>query len=113
MIEIVLRSGPPEAMNCAALVCDTCREQVVGRGNIVWAHRYEPQQESSPLFVSHKGQCDRALSAWLKDKYPLAEGWANLWEEAGHFMRYLAHNASNAFADDSEGTYRVTKVAFP
>lgn len=113
MIEMVSRSGEPEAMLCPALVCDTCRQQVVGRGNIVWAMRHEPRWQSSPLFVSHKGRCDLVVEAGLQSQYPISDGWLDFSAEADQFMRHLAHNADHSFADDPDGTYRIVPVIHP
>lgn len=113
MIEMVSRSGQPEAMLCPALVCDTCRDQVTGHGNVLWSIRHEPQWESSPLFVSHKGQCHRALKYRIAIEYPIAAGWSQLWNEAGDFMRHLTHNAVQSFADDPDGSYRIVPVIHP
>lgn len=113
MIEMVSRSGPPEALLCPAFICDTCRQQVVNSGNVVYALRLEPRRESSPLFVAHKGVCDRALESRLAERYPLDEGWTELWEELGVFVKQLAHNSTNPFTDDTEGTYRANTVVHP
>ena len=115
MIEIVPRSGPPEAMNCPAVVCDTCRKQVVDKGNIVWAYKSvygtDEVRQQSPIYAAHKGACDRALDLWLKKQY--GEGWLILWEELGTFMRQLAHNAVNDFADDKKGEYHRLIIKQP
>lgn len=117
MIEYVPRSGPPEAMNCPAVVCDTCRKQVVGSGNIVWAykvvHDTDEVRQQSPLYAAHKGRCDQALDAWLKKQYSIADHWILLWEELDAFMEQLAHNAMNAFADDEEGEYHQLVIKQP
>lgn len=115
MIEIIIRSGPPEAMTCPALVCDACRRQVAGRGNILFARRVvNDQRESSPLFVAHKGRCDRIVGKLIEHAYPFDDGWAtNLWEEAETFMAQLSHNFTHPFADDSEGRYARHALTMP
>lgn len=114
MIEIVPRNGPPEAMNCPALICDACRKQVVGGGNILWVRRYvDDKPESSPLMAAHKGQCDQAVEAWLQEHYPTIDGWCPLWEEAADFVRYLANNLAHSFAEDSDGAYLTQTIIAP
>lgn len=115
LIEYIGRSGPPEAMNCPALICDTCRKQVVGSGNVIWGSTAgsDGPRRSTPLYVAHKGRCDHAFEKWFAEAYPLADGWMPLWEEAAVFMRQLAYNLTNAFADDTEGTYHPHKLALP
>ncbi len=114
MIEIIARNGPPEAMLCPAFMCDTCRKQVVGQGNVVSKVRYDgDQRQTSPLFVTHKGSCDLALEAWLDTRYPLADGWSQIWDELEVFVRQLTHNLTHAFADDREGEYLPHRVVMP
>ncbi|MEU7978327.1 hypothetical protein AB0B63_07315 [Micromonospora sp. NPDC049081] len=108
MIEYVSRSGEPEAMNCPAFICDACRKQVIGPGNILWAIRLgeDAERASSPLYVAHKGRCDQAVTALLEHLYPFDEGWhSNLWTEIEAFLGPLNNNAVHAFADDPDGTY--------
>lgn len=115
MIEFVPRNGPPEAMNCPAVVCDTCRKQVVDKGNIHWAvkvnHDNDELRQQSPTFAAHKGRCDRALEAWLRKQY--GDGWIYLWEELGVWLRQLTHNIANDFDDDTEGEYLQVIVKMP
>lgn len=113
VIEILGRSGEPEAMNCPVLICDACRKQVVDSGNIIWGSTVgvEPRL-STPLFVSHKGHCDQIVSKDLEEQYP-GEQWAWLWEEAGHFLRYLAGNFKKPFSDDPDGTFHEHQIALP
>lgn len=116
MIEYIGRSGPPEAMNCPALICDTCREQVVDRGNVIWGCTLgdgNGGRRRTPLYVAHKGRCDRAFDLWFAKAYPREDGWIQLWEEAADFMRQLAHNLTHAFADDTEGTYHQHHLVLP
>lgn len=115
MIEIVPRSGPPEALSCPAFVCDTCRKQVVDKGNIVWMlkviHGDDETRRQSPLYVAHKGRCDQALDLWLKGEY--GDGWIPMWEELGVFLKQLTHNAVNDFADDKKGEYHRLVIKQP
>lgn len=116
MIEYIARDGEPEAMTCPALICDACRTQVIGDGNIYWAVRYvaSGQRQSSPLFVSHKYECSRAVDRIVETTYPFAEGWSGaLTEEVNVFLRHLANNAEHAFADDPNGTYLDHDVVHP
>jgi hypothetical protein len=104
-------------MNCPAVVCDACRRQVVGTGNIVWAykvvHGTDEVRQQSPLYAAHKGRCDQALDAWLKKQYSSSDHWILLWEELDSFMRQLGHNSTNAFADDAEGEYHQLVIKQP
>lgn len=115
MIEIVPRSGPPEALSCPAFVCDACRKQVVGKGNITWmlkTIRGEGEvRQQSPVYVAHKGACDRALEVWLRKQY--SDGWIHMWEELSVFLKQLAHNAVNDFADDKKGEYHQLVIKHP
>ncbi|MEV7427002.1 hypothetical protein [Streptomyces sp. NPDC091212] len=108
MIEYVARSGPPEAMNCPAFICDACRKQVVGAGIVTWSTtigRDHDQHRQSPLYVAHKGICGRKVEAMLHASYPHADGWVDLWDDIADFVRQLTHNATEAFSDDPDGTY--------
>jgi hypothetical protein len=115
MIEVVPYSGPPEAMNCPAIICDACRRQVVGKGNIVWAykvvHNDDELRQQSPVFAAHKGSCDRGLDLWLKKQY--GSGWIIMWEELGTYLRQLAYNAEHAFEDDKNGEYHQLIIKQP
>jgi hypothetical protein len=116
MIEYVARNGPPEAMLCPALVCDSCRRQVTGEGNILWASRYvgnrDEGRQVTPMFVSHKGHCDQRVTAmmhrgWPPDDYDapdanVGDGWSYSWEEAETMLAQLAHNFTHPFAADRE-----------
>lgn len=115
MIEFVPFSGEPEAANCPAVVCDTCRKQVVEKGNIHWVVKVripegEPR-EQSPVFAAHKGKCDRALETWLRQQY--GEGWIYLWDELGTFLRQLNFNVARDFEQDPEGEYHQTIIRQP
>jgi hypothetical protein len=116
MIEIVPYSGKPEALNCPAFVCDTCRKQIVGKGNVVWCIRAGDEGElrqQSPLFAAHKGRCDRALELWLSGQYPLRDHWINLWEETDVFLKQLGNNADRSFDDDPNGEYHELIIRMP
>lgn len=115
MIEYIGRSGPPEAMNCPALICDSCRKQVVERGNVIWGTTVgaDGPRRSTPLYVAHKGRCDRAFDLWFAQAYPTDDGWIQLWEEAETFMRQLAYNLTHAFADDPDGEYHPHRLQLP
>ncbi|MEV5516952.1 hypothetical protein AB0L50_29265 [Streptomyces flaveolus] len=109
MIEYVARSGPSEAMNCPAFICDACRQQVVGAGIVTWATTIGDGRirthNQSPLYVAHKGECGRKVGAMLHAGYPSSDGWMDLWDDIGDFLKQLTHNATNAFADDADGEY--------
>lgn len=118
MIEYVARSGPPEAMNCPAFICDTCRKQVVGQGIVTWATTIGQDGEpgphrQTPIYVAHKGRCGRALEVWIEQQYPFADGWIDLWDDLEDFVRQLAHNLANAFAADPEGKYHRHQLVLP
>ena len=112
MIEYVARSGPPEAMECPAFICDRCREQVVGSGNVLWWSTTRDRWRSSPIFVAHKG-CTSALEQRLETTYPRDEGWIRRFDEVKRFLPQLTHNATNAFADDPEGAYHPHQLKLP
>lgn len=109
MIEYVARSGPPEAMNCPAFICDACRKQVVGEGIVTWCSTIGRDagdtHRQSPIYVAHKGLCGRKVEAMLKAGYPPADGWIDYWDDIADFVRQLANNATEAFADDPDGEY--------
>ena len=52
MIEIIARNGPPEAMLCPAFVCDACRKQVVGAGNVVYMRRIVGDRRCRPPIIA-------------------------------------------------------------
>lgn len=111
MIEILGRSGPPEALLCPAFVCDACRDQVTGRGSVIHSVRYAGEdRESSPLFVAHSGACDQGVTEWLRTAYLSADGWSVMWLDIEPFMRQLAHNLTHPFADDREGEYHSHRL---
>lgn len=116
MIEFVPYSGEPEAMNCPAFICDTCRTQIVGEGVVVWRVKIrsggEPRQQS-PLFTAHKRACDQALSRWLEPQYPLDGDWIDLSEEIDVFRKQLDNNANRSFVDDDRGEYHQTILRMP
>jgi hypothetical protein len=114
LIEIIARNGLPEAMLCPAFMCDSCRKQVVGPGNVVSKVRHTGghQRETSPLFVAHKGVCKQSLAAELDRAYPLDSGWSMIWDELETFVRQLAHNLTSAFADDPDGEYLTHRVVW-
>ncbi|MEU0977970.1 hypothetical protein [Streptomyces griseus] len=118
MIEYVARSGPPEAMNCPAFICDACRKQVVGQGIVTWCTTIADEgkpgpHRQTPIYVAHKGRCGRALEAWLEKTYPHADGWTDLWDDLDDFTRQLTHNLVNAFADDPDGEYHQHRLVQP
>lgn len=111
MIEIVPRSGPPEALNCPAFVCDTCRRQVLAPRNggyVLLVEKFTPIYEASPLFVAHTGRCLRELENRLRERYKARDGW-HPWAASiriDHFMDNLAHNTIDAFRDDPKSEYQ-------
>lgn len=115
MIEFTPRSGPPVAMDCPAFICDACRVQVVGKGNIYWVQKVTSEHfETSPIFVGHKGRCGRAVERLMEQLYPHADGWTgSLFNELEEFVKHLSFNAVNAFVADSDGTYHDHKLVQP
>lgn len=113
MIEIVARNGPPEALLCAAFICDGCRQQVVREGNLLYVTRYVGEdRESSPLLVSHK-TCTLRVEVLLAHFYPSADGWLDCSEEISDFIRHLTGNLRRSFASDQEGTYPGQHIVLP
>lgn len=115
MIEYISRSGPPEAMNCPALVCDACRQQITAKGNVIWGCTLgaDGPRRRTPLYVAHKGRCNHLFDRWFTKAYPYDDGWVQLWEEAPDFIRQLAHNLTHAFADDPDGEYHDHTLILP
>ncbi|MGQ4355259.1 hypothetical protein [Streptomyces drozdowiczii] len=117
MIEYVARSGPPEAMNCPAFICDACRKQVVGEGIVTWCSTIGRDNggthRQSPIFTAHKGTCGRKLEAMLEAAYPPGDGWIDYWDDLADFLKQLANNHTEAFADDHEGEYHKHDVVLP
>lgn len=111
VIEIIGRSGEPEAMNCPALICDGCRKQVTDSGVIVWGVTagVEPRL-STPLYVAHKGRCDQAVQKGVETEYP-EDTWVWLSEEADKFLSDLAGNFKRRFEDDKRGTFHEHRIA--
>lgn len=124
MIEIVYRSGPPEALCCPALICDACREQIIAdytadvslQGNAYyWSKRDNQGRMSvSPMLLAHKGHCDQALRRVLGGNfYQSQDGWDSGWDEIGTFLDHLGHNAITPFSGDEEGAYRFADIVPP
>jgi hypothetical protein len=115
VIEYIGRSGPPEAMNCPALICDACRQQITSKGNVVWGTTVGAPGplRGTPVYTTHKGRCDRLFDLWFAKTYQADDGWMQRWEEAHDFMRQLAHNLTNAFADDTDGEYHHHTLVLP
>lgn len=115
MIEFVIRrEDGHEDLLCPALVCDACRKQVAGPGCILHTIRYGDPHQASPIFVAHKGRCERAVTAWMLTAYRPEDGWSrSLWREASEFMRQMAHNFANAFSADPAGEYLDQDLVLP
>ncbi|MFJ4274036.1 hypothetical protein ACIP29_26165 [Streptomyces coelicoflavus] len=115
MIEYVGVLGPPEALNYPISVCDTCREQGVERGNVIWGTTAGAPglRRGTPIHVAHKGRCDAALDLWFAQVYFDADGWMQLSEELDVFARQLARNATKPLsAGDGIRTYPL-QLALP
>ena len=94
MIAFIARSGPPEAQNCAALLCDQCYEPIAGLqggegkgGLVIYRNGSDGRQEVATL---HKGRCNRTYET----EHP-GSRWS--WQEISEFMRFLAINTSEPF----------------
>jgi hypothetical protein len=94
MLVMLARSGPPEAQNCPALLCDQCLEPIAGRqgggeigGLVIFRTGADGRQELATL---HKGRCNRAYEAAHPGTH-----WS--WQELTEFMRFLAMNTAEAF----------------
>ncbi|WP_030319645.1 hypothetical protein [Streptomyces flavochromogenes] len=111
MIEFV----PRGTHNYPAFVCDTCRELIVGPGNVVWAvkvpHIKSDVRETSPVYAAHRGRCDRVLEKWLMTQYD--DEWMPLWEEIGEFAAGLAHYAKQELPKNGESQPRRQLVKHP
>jgi hypothetical protein len=101
-------------MNCPAFICDACRQQVVGAGIVTWATTIgdgrSQTHSQSPLYVAHKGECGRNVEAMLHAGYPASDGWMDLLDDIGDFLKQLTHNATNAFTDDADGEYHQHRL---
>lgn len=109
MIEYMAHSGPTAALNCPIFICDYCREQITGQGNVVWGvsggvvfeetggYDRKPRR-STPLFATHK-DCDHKFRPMFRALYPYEDGWHDLWEDIGDFVRQLAHNATHSLEE--------------
>lgn len=103
------RSGPPAAMNCAAILCDHCglpchdnAEDWRERCNVIWFENARTR-EQSPLFFVHKG-CYREWQEWpIKDAagntYKRGNGWLSLWNEGKDFLERLTYNYETPFRE--------------
>lgn len=100
---------------CPAMICTICQEPVVRRGNVCWFIRHDKandwtEVERSPLYVVHKQPCSRVLDQWADAVYPIEDGWAHPWEEAGTFMRQLAQNFSEEIPEEKDCAVIVRPV---
>ncbi|MGW3635644.1 hypothetical protein ACWD7F_36950 [Streptomyces sp. NPDC005122] len=106
MIEYVPYSGEPEAMNCPVVICDTCRKQIVGEGLAVWRIKLrvkgEPRQQT-PLYTTHKRECEQALHRRLDGQYSLDENWIDFSEEIDVFLKQLSKNINRSLVVDPAG----------
>ncbi|MFE1767227.1 hypothetical protein ACFW81_23790 [Streptomyces angustmyceticus] len=105
MIEYMAFSGTDDALNCPIFICDYCRKQITGPGNIVWGeaggHPEGEPRRRTPLFATHK-DCDHKFTAMFRQIYPPEGGWRDLWDDIDTFLRQLAHNATHAL-DEKAG----------
>lgn len=106
MIEYVPYSGEPEAMNCPVVSCDTCRKQIVGEGLAVWRIKLrvkdEPRQQT-PLYTTHKRECEQALHRRLNGQYSLDENWIDFSEEIDVFLEQLSKKINRSLVVDPAG----------
>jgi hypothetical protein len=101
-ITLIDRNGPPEALICPAVICDTCGEPISAErrdiykasrpGLVLWLR--EPGPDHRPVLTDfayvHKGACDRKYSA---GRHMLSRGLDD-------FMAQLAHNYAHPFEDE-------------
>jgi hypothetical protein len=118
MIEIVNLDGYNDGWGplvCPVLVCDVCREQVVGHGNLERAYRHVDGEavEQTPLYVTHKQPCSRVFDQWKAGAYPTSEGWAFGWDEARVVLDQLQHNLNNVLVPDYGYRARVIPLTVP
>ncbi|MFE5143623.1 hypothetical protein ACFRDV_39325 [Streptomyces fagopyri] len=106
MIEYVPYSSEPGA-HSPAVICDTCRKQIVGEGLAVWRIKLrvkdEPRQQT-PLYTTHKRECEQALHSQLNGQYPLDENWIDFSEEIDVFLKQLSKNINRSPIDDPDGS---------
>lgn len=90
-ITLIDRNGPPEAMQCPAVICDACGCPISATGVVVWNAGYEA--DGRPLVTEvtylHKGACDLA---WSMGKPNLQSA------DLGEFMAQLTENFARPFA---------------
>ncbi|MFJ8677257.1 hypothetical protein [Streptomyces sp. NPDC093589] len=114
MIEYMAHSGPNTALNCPIFICDFCRQQITGQGNVVWgeAGGYDgtPRQRT-PIFATHK-DCDHKFIGMFRKIYPVKDGWRDLWDDIGDFVKQLAHNATRSL-EEQAGESHPHIVAMP
>lgn len=84
-ITLVDRNGPPGAMTCPAVICDTCQEPIHGAGLVTWrpGEHVNKHPVLSDLRFVHRGKCDNEKDTHHRD---LVE-----------FLDELRHNVLNAF----------------
>ncbi|MFJ8010004.1 hypothetical protein [Streptomyces fagopyri] len=106
MIEYVPYSGELGA-HSPAVICDTCRKQIVGEGLAVWRIKLrvkdKPRQQT-PLYTTHKRECEQALHSQLNGPYPLDENWIDFSEEIDVFLKQLSKNINRSPIDDPDGS---------
>lgn len=122
MIEFIARSGPPEAVNCPAFVCDTCGRQVAEQGCLWWGYLYpnpsDGLRHTTPVYVTHKGECVSAFEAWFHCAYPDADdaSWLLCDHEIDESLEHLRSNFTHRFEDDAldDGVeYHAHRVVWP
>lgn len=115
MIEYITCEARDGGYNCPAFICESCGEQVVGDGIVLWAVMCDPPvpRKSSPVFVAHKGRCDRATERGIEKAYPREKGWGVLNDSLDSFVQKLVHNATHALADDKTLTPLRHELVLP
>lgn len=103
MIVVLTRSGPPEAMTCPAILCDTCLTPIHDQrpyGLVLWRDLDDGTQQIAHV---HKGRCDRTWEA----KHPGPDHWMSA--ELGVFLDQLRGNVEEPFPAEDNVEYVAPK----
>ncbi len=106
MLVVVIRSGPPGAMNCPAVFCDECDRPIENYGNAVW-YEYRDNEtgetERSQVSFVHKECAGRFESHHVETCPEAIRGICMThyrWYDLGEFLGNLSHNLENPLSQD-------------
>jgi hypothetical protein len=77
--------GLPDLI-CPVVLCDGCREEIVGPGNVLWI-----DSDGGQVWHTHKGACDRKVSRAIRQAHGTDHEWSR---ELSEWIAQLHRNVS-------------------